>query len=46
MRRVFRDALIPLVTVIPLNLSGLLSGAAVTETVFQLDGIRSWRGWW
>ena len=39
MRHVFRNALIPLVTVIALNLSGLLSGAVVTETVFQLDGM-------
>ena len=39
MRHAFRNALIPLVTVIALNLSGLLSGAVVTETVFQLDGM-------
>jgi peptide/nickel transport system permease protein len=38
-RHIVRNALIPLVTVSALNLSALLSGAIVTETVFSLDGI-------
>jgi peptide/nickel transport system permease protein len=38
MRHVFRNALIPLVTVSALNLGALLGGAIVTETVFSLDG--------
>ena len=36
---VFRNALIPIVTVAALNIGGLLGGAIVTETVFSLDGI-------
>jgi peptide/nickel transport system permease protein len=39
MRHVFRNALIPLVTVSALNLGALLGGAIVTETVFSLDGL-------
>jgi len=39
MRHAFRNALIPLVTIIALNLGALLSGAVVTETVFALDGM-------
>jgi peptide/nickel transport system permease protein len=39
MRHAFRNALIPLVTVIALNFGALLSGAVVTETVFSLDGM-------
>ena len=39
MRHVFRNALIPLVTVTALNFGALLGGAIVTETVFSLDGI-------
>ncbi len=35
----FRNALVPLVTVIALNFGGLLGGAVVTETVFSLDGM-------
>ena len=38
-RHVLRNALIPLVTIAALNLSGLLGGAIVTETVFSLDGM-------
>jgi peptide/nickel transport system permease protein len=38
-RHVFRNALIPIVTVAALNFGGLLGGAIVTETVFTLDGI-------
>ena len=39
MRHVFRNALIPIVTIAALNFGGLLGGAIVTETVFTLDGI-------
>ncbi len=39
MRHAFRNALIPLVTVIALNFGALLGGAVVTETVFSLDGL-------
>jgi peptide/nickel transport system permease protein len=39
MKHVFRNALIPLVTVIAVNFGGLLGGAVVTETVFTLDGM-------
>jgi peptide/nickel transport system permease protein len=39
MRHVFRNALIPIVTVAALNFGGLLGGAIVTETVFTLDGM-------
>ena len=39
LRHVARNALIPLVTVITLNLGVLLGGAIVTETVFSLDGM-------
>jgi peptide/nickel transport system permease protein len=38
-RHVVRNALIPLVTVIALNVGGLLGGAIVTESVFSLDGM-------
>jgi peptide/nickel transport system permease protein len=36
---VVRNALIPLVTVVALNVGGLLGGAIVTESVFGLDGM-------
>jgi len=39
MRHVFRNALIPIVTVAAINFGALLGGAIVTETVFSLDGI-------
>ena len=39
MHHVFRNALIPIVTVAALNLGGLLGGAIITETIFTLDGI-------
>jgi ABC-type dipeptide/oligopeptide/nickel transport system permease component len=34
-----RNALIPLVTVVSLNVGGLLGGAVITESIFQLDGM-------
>jgi peptide/nickel transport system permease protein len=39
MRHVFRNALIPIVTIAALNFGALLGGAIITETVFSLDGI-------
>jgi peptide/nickel transport system permease protein len=39
MRHVFRNALIPIVTIAALNFGGLLGGAIVTETIFSLDGM-------
>jgi peptide/nickel transport system permease protein len=34
-----RNALLPIVTIIGLSLGGLLSGAVLTETIFNLTGI-------
>jgi peptide/nickel transport system permease protein len=42
MRHVFRNALIPITTVVALNFGALLGGAIVTETVFSLDGVGFW----
>lgn len=39
MRHAFRNALIPLVTLVALNFGGLLSGAIITESIFALDGM-------
>ena len=39
MKHAFRNALIPLVTLVALNFGALLGGAVVTETVFALDGM-------
>ena len=39
MRHAFRNALIPLTTVIALNFGALIAGVVVTETVFGLDGM-------
>lgn len=39
MKHAFRNALIPLVTIVALNFGGLMGGAVVTETVFALDGM-------
>ncbi|CAN5316312.1 ABC transporter permease [soil metagenome] len=39
LHHVFRNALIPLVTVIALNVGGLLGGAIITESVFSIDGM-------
>lgn len=35
----FRNALIPVVTIVAWNIMGLFSGAAITETLFAYDGI-------
>jgi peptide/nickel transport system permease protein len=39
MKHAFSNALLPLVTVIGLSLGGLLGGAVLTETVFNLSGV-------
>ena len=39
LRHAFRNALIPLVTVIALNFGALIGGAVITETIFGLDGM-------
>jgi peptide/nickel transport system permease protein len=39
LRHAMRNALIPLVTVSALNFGGLIGGAVITETIFQLDGM-------
>jgi peptide/nickel transport system permease protein len=39
MRHAFRNALLPIVTVIGLSFGGLLSGAVLTESVFGLTGV-------
>ena len=39
MGHAFRNALVPMVTVIALNFGALIGGAVVTETVFSLDGM-------
>lgn len=39
MKHALRNALLPLVTVIGLSLGGLLGGAVLTETVFNLSGV-------
>ena len=38
-RHAFRNALIPIVTVIGLELGGMLGGAVITETVFAWPGV-------
>lgn len=39
MRHAFRNALVPIVTIIGLQFGGLLSGAVLTETTFNLPGV-------
>jgi peptide/nickel transport system permease protein len=39
MKHAFRNALLPLTTVIGLSLGGLLGGAVLTETIFNLSGV-------
>jgi peptide/nickel transport system permease protein len=39
MKHAFRNALIPLVTLVALSFGNLLGGAIVVETVFSLDGM-------
>lgn len=40
-RHAFRNALLPVVTVVGLSLGALLSGAVLTETIFLLPGVGS-----
>lgn len=39
LKHAFRNALLPIVTVIGLSLGGLLGGAVLTETIFGLSGV-------
>jgi peptide/nickel transport system permease protein len=39
MKHAFRNALVPLVTLVSLNFGGLIGGAVIAETIFQLDGM-------
>jgi peptide/nickel transport system permease protein len=39
MRHAFRNALIPVVTLVALNFGALIGGVVVVETIFQLDGM-------
>jgi peptide/nickel transport system permease protein len=39
LKHAFRNAMIPVVTVSALNFGGLIGGAVITETIFQLDGM-------
>lgn len=41
-RHALRNALLPVVTIIGLQLGGLLSGAILTETVFSWPGLGTW----
>ena len=40
-KHAFRNALIPIVTIIGIQTGGLLSGAVLTETIFSLPGVGS-----
>ena len=37
-----RNALLPVVTVIGLSISGLMAGAVLTETIFSWPGVGRW----
>jgi ABC-type dipeptide/oligopeptide/nickel transport system permease component len=39
LKHAFRNALLPLATVVGLSLGGLLGGAVLTETIFNLSGV-------
>jgi len=39
LKHAFRNALLPIITIIGLSLGGLLSGAVLTETIFNLPGV-------
>jgi peptide/nickel transport system permease protein len=39
MRHAFRNALIPLTTLVGINFGALIGGAVITETIFALDGM-------
>jgi peptide/nickel transport system permease protein len=42
MGHVFRNALIPMATILALDIGGIFGGAIITESIFQLDGIGAW----
>ena len=42
MRHVFRNALIPVTTVIALDFAAVLGGAVITEIVFGWQGLGQW----
>lgn len=42
MGHVFRNALIPMATILALDIGGIFGGAIITESIFQLDGIGFW----
>ncbi len=42
LRHALRNALLPVITVIGLQLGGLLAGAVLTETIFSWPGIGTW----
>jgi peptide/nickel transport system permease protein len=39
LKHAFRNALIPMITIVALDFGGLFAGAIVTETIFTLDGM-------
>ena len=39
MRHGLRAALLPIITIVGLQMGGLLAGAVITETIFSWDGI-------
>jgi len=39
LRHALRNAMLPLITVIALQLAGIFTGAVITETVFSWDGL-------
>lgn len=39
MRHAFRNAMIPIVTLVAFDIGGIISGAAITETVFAWNGV-------
>jgi peptide/nickel transport system permease protein len=42
MGHVFRNALIPMATILALDIGGIFGGAIITESIFNLDGIGAW----
>ena len=42
MRHIFRNAMLPIITIIGLQMGLLLSGAVLTETVFAFPGMGTW----
>lgn len=42
MKHALRNALLPIITIVGLQLGGLLSGAVLTETIFSWPGVGKW----